>query len=101
MSGHNEAPSTFEKVLPEIVRGVLADIASYGAREGRRAGGPAGGGDGAAGVRRAELAFASTMQGVYAYIERELERLERPLAEMSEAELATLAERLAGSLKGG
>jgi hypothetical protein len=96
MSGHNEAPTEFEKALPEMFRVILRDIAAYGAAR-READGlrePAE-------LRNAERAFQTTMEGLYGYVGRELARVEKPLCDMHETELETLANRFAGSLKGG
>lgn len=95
MSGHNVAPSTFEKVLPEIVEGMLGDIAAYGAGQGRKRALDS------TAIRTAERAFCASMRGLYAHLERELERLDKAVSEMSAGEREDLANRLAAGLKGG
>jgi hypothetical protein len=101
MSGHNEAQTAFQQLLPEIIRGMLEDIAGFARNEtqdrsyGRQAvrGHPD--------FRVLEDAFITSMEALYAHIGRQLQTQPKPLAEMSEPELDQLAQTLAASLRGG
>ncbi len=96
MSGHNEFPTIFEKVLPDMLREILAEIARHSAdrrRQNRL--------EDVEAIKEAEQDFTASMEGLYAYLGRELEFFDKPVADMSQAERDALAERLAGSLKGG
>jgi HPt (histidine-containing phosphotransfer) domain-containing protein len=96
MSGHNEAQTVFQKMLPEIIGGILRDLAAFGRDQlGRE---PLGASDR---LRDAERAFLTSMEGLFAHIRRQLDSQEKPASEMSPPELDELAQKLAASLRGG